>query len=135
MTGVAVRVWLAWLQVVVPAFLLHELAHWAAAKLWAGDARLVRTPAGRVRCATAWNRGELWRRIAVAFAPAAAGACWGGLVAAAGVVVAPTGALYLAGVLWGSLNLIILTVPSPADIRLALGGPSELNNRSSEGAA
>lgn len=128
----AVRVWLCWLQAAVPAFVLHELAHWTAAKLVAADARLLRTPNGRVQCATAWDASEAWQRVAVAFAPAACGGLWALGMAATGAVAAPTGAMYLAWLLWGSLNLVVLALPSPADIQLALGAPGELNASAAE---
>ena len=115
--------WMVGIQLVVPGFVLHELAHLVAGRGLLADARLIRTPAGRLQCLLLHDRPAGWRRFVVGFAPVLA--LWA-LTAAVSVlvvleVVSVASVLSSpAAVLWLLLNAVVLGLPSRSDVRFAL---------------
>lgn len=115
--------WMVGLQLVVPGFLLHELAHLVAGRVLLADARLIRTPAGRLQCLLLYDRPAGWRRFVVGFAPALT--LWA-LTAAVSVlvvveVVSVASVLSSpAAVLWLLLNAVVMGLPSGSDVLFVL---------------
>ena len=115
--------WMVGIQLVVPGFVLHELAHLVAGKVLLADARLIRTPAGRLQCLLLYDRPAGWRRLVVGFAPVLT--LWA-LTAAVSVLVVlevvSVGVVWTspAAVLWLVLNVFVLGLPSRSDVRFAL---------------